>query len=151
MNPTFICRRTWHMLIYFDELISLSVILKDRRYHSKNEQERIEFLTIYLKGYKIKGILKMKEAKVMQYDVKIQNRLKRIEGQIKGILRMMDDEKECKDVITQLTAARSAMDRTIGVIVSSNLIDCIQQADGEEAKTQEEIVKEAVDLLVKSR
>ncbi|HEY4579343.1 MAG TPA: metal-sensitive transcriptional regulator [Savagea sp.] len=87
----------------------------------------------------------------MQYDVKIQNRLKRIEGQIKGILRMMDDEKECKDVITQLTAARSAMDRTIGVIVSSNLIDCIQQADGEEAKTQEEIVKEAVDLLVKSR
>lgn len=87
----------------------------------------------------------------MQYDVKIQNRLKRIEGQIKGILRMMDDEKECKDVITQLTAARSAMDRTIGVIVSSNLIDCIQHADGEEAKTQEEIVKEAVDLLVKSR
>ncbi|MBF4501534.1 metal-sensitive transcriptional regulator [Savagea sp. SN6] len=85
------------------------------------------------------------------YDAKIRNRLKRVEGQIKGILRMMDEQKECKDVVTQLTAARSAIDRTIGVIVSSNLIDCIQQTDGEEPKTQEEIVQEAVDLLVKSR
>ncbi len=85
------------------------------------------------------------------YDAKIRNRLKRVEGQIKGILRMMEEQKECKDVVTQLTAARSAIDRTIGVIVSSNLIDCIQQTDGEEPKTQEEIVQEAVDLLVKSR
>ncbi|MFD0942218.1 metal-sensitive transcriptional regulator [Savagea faecisuis] len=85
------------------------------------------------------------------YDAKIRNRLKRVEGQIKGILRMMEEQKECKDVVTQLTAARSAIDRTIGVIVSSNLIDCIQQTDSEEPKTQEEIVQEAVDLLVKSR
>ena len=87
----------------------------------------------------------------MEYDAKIRNRLKRVEGQIKGIIRMVDSNEECKDVITQLSAARSALDRTIGVIVSSNIIDCIQQTEGSEEKTQEEIVQEAVDLLVKSR
>ena len=87
----------------------------------------------------------------MEYDDKVKNRLKRIEGQIKGILRMMDEGKDCKDVITQLSASRSAIDRTIGVIVSSNLIECIQQMDENEIRTQEDIVKEAVELLVKSR
>ena len=87
----------------------------------------------------------------MEYDDKMKNRLKRIEGQIKGILRMMDDNKDCKEVITQLSASRSAIDRTIGVIVSSNLIECIQQMDESDPRTQEDIVKEAVELLVKSR
>lgn len=87
----------------------------------------------------------------MEYDQKVKNRLKRIEGQIKGILRMMEENKDCKDVITQLSASRSAIDRTIGVIVSTNLIECIQNIDGTEQRTEEDIVKEAVDLLVKSR
>ncbi|MFS0576878.1 metal-sensitive transcriptional regulator [Sporosarcina sp. 179-K 3D1 HS] len=87
----------------------------------------------------------------MEYSDQVKNRLKRIEGQIKGILRMMEENKDCKDVITQLSASRSAIDRTIGVIVSSNLISCIQNMDEADARTQEDIVKEAVDLLVKSR
>lgn len=87
----------------------------------------------------------------MDYDNKTKNRLKRIEGQIKGILRMMEEGQECKDVVTQLSAARSAMDRTIGVIVSANLIQCMEEMDGMDARTQEDVIKEAVDLLVKSR
>ena len=39
----------------------------------------------------------------MEYDAKIRNRLKRVEGQIKGIIRMVDSNEECKDVITQLS------------------------------------------------
>lgn len=87
----------------------------------------------------------------VEYDDKVKNRLKRIEGQVKGVLRMMEEGKDCKDVITQLSASRSAIDRTIGVIVSANLVECIQQMDENETRTQEDIVKEAVDLLVKSR
>lgn len=85
----------------------------------------------------------------MIYDQKVKNRLKRVEGQIKGVLRMMEDEKDCKDIVTQLSAARSAIDRTIGVIVSSNLITCIQNE--ELSNDKEELLKEAVDLFVKSR
>lgn len=87
----------------------------------------------------------------MQYDDKVVNRLKRIEGQIKGILRMIEEGKDCKEVVTQLSASRSAIDRTIGVIVSSNIISCMQNVDEDNPMTQEEIVKEAVNLLVKSR
>ncbi|MEH7385919.1 metal-sensitive transcriptional regulator [Bacillus sp. JJ1521] len=86
----------------------------------------------------------------MDYDEKTKNRVKRIEGQLRGILRMMEENKDCKDVITQLSAARTAIDRTIGVIVSSNLISCVQDAE-EKGENTEKFVKEAVELLVKSR
>lgn len=88
----------------------------------------------------------------MNYHDQIKNRVKRIEGQVRGILRMMDENKDCKEVITQLSAARTAIDRTIGVIVSSNLVECVQKAnDNPREKSMEELVKDAVDLLVKSR
>ncbi|WP_040287684.1 metal-sensitive transcriptional regulator [Sporosarcina koreensis] len=88
----------------------------------------------------------------MEYDAKVVNRLKRIEGQIRGVLRMIEAGDDCRDVVTQLSASRSAIDRTIGVIVSSNLIACMegQELSGS-PEDKEALVKEAVDLLVKSR
>ncbi|WP_019153185.1 metal-sensitive transcriptional regulator [Robertmurraya massiliosenegalensis] len=87
----------------------------------------------------------------MEYNDQMKNRVKRIEGQVRGILRMMEKNKDCKEVITQLSATRTAIDRTIGVIVSTNLVECVQNAEHQEEKSMEEIVKEAVELLVKSR
>ncbi|OIK15867.1 cytoplasmic protein [Bacillus sp. MUM 116] len=87
----------------------------------------------------------------MDYNDQIKNRVKRIEGQLRGILRMMEENKDCKEVITQLSAARTAIDRTIGVIVSSNLVDCVEKANNQGEKNMEKLVKEAVNLLVKSR
>ncbi|WP_442600292.1 metal-sensitive transcriptional regulator [Neobacillus sp. D3-1R] len=87
----------------------------------------------------------------MDYNDQIKNRLKRIEGQLRGIIRMMEDNKDCKDVITQLTAARTAIDRTIGVVVSSNIVDCVRKADDSGEKDSEQLLKEAINLLVKSR
>ena len=86
----------------------------------------------------------------MNYDKKVQNRLKRIEGQLRGILNMMEEEKDCHEVITQLSAVRSGIDRTIGVIVSENLVKCVQEAqmNGEDIQSS---VEDAVKLLVKSR
>jgi DNA-binding FrmR family transcriptional regulator len=86
----------------------------------------------------------------MDYNNQMKNRVKRIEGQLRGILRMMDENKDCKEVITQLSATRTAIDRTIGVIVSSNLVECVQKAN-ERGESAEELVQEAVNLLVKSR
>jgi DNA-binding FrmR family transcriptional regulator len=66
----------------------------------------------------------------------------------------MGENKDCKDFVTQLSASRTAIDRTIGVIVSSNLssnlVECVREANetGQEAG---EMVKEAVNLLIKSR
>jgi len=87
----------------------------------------------------------------MEYNDQIKNRVKRIEGQLRGILKMMEENKDCKEVITQLSAARTGIDRTIGVIVSSNLVECVRQAEEGGKQNTEAFVKEAVDLLVRSR
>ena len=92
----------------------------------------------------------LKGGTTMDYNNQMKNRVKRIEGQLRGILRMMDENKDCKEVITQLSATRTAIDRTIGVIVSSNLVECVQKAN-ERGESAEELVQEAVNLLVKSR
>ncbi|ELK45162.1 metal-sensing transcriptional repressor, partial [Halobacillus sp. BAB-2008] len=57
----------------------------------------------------------------MEYNTAMKNRVKRLEGQLRGVLKMMEENKDCKDVITQLSASRSAIDRAIGLVVSSNL------------------------------
>ena len=86
----------------------------------------------------------------MEYDDKIKNRIKRLEGQLRGALRMMEEGSDCQDVITQLSASRTAIDRAIGVIVSENLIECVLEAE-ENGENTDDKVKEAVNLLVKSR
>lgn len=86
----------------------------------------------------------------MEYNDQMKNRVKRIEGQLRGILKMMEEGNDCKDVITQMSAARTAMDRTMGVVVSSNLVACVKRAE-EEGEDTAEYVNQAVNLLVKSR
>lgn len=86
----------------------------------------------------------------MNYDKQTLNRMKRIEGQVKGIIKMMEEEKDCKDIVVQMSAVRSAIDRAIGVVVSTNLEQCVRRQieEGEETDT---LIQEAVNMLVKSR
>ncbi|WP_158738586.1 metal-sensitive transcriptional regulator [Alteribacillus sp. YIM 98480] len=86
----------------------------------------------------------------MDYNDQVKNRLKRIEGQVRGVLKMMDEGKECQDIVSQMSAVRSALDRTIGVVVSENLEQCVRQQI-ERGEDTEDTIKEAVSLLVKSR
>ena len=86
----------------------------------------------------------------MEYNDQMKNRIKRMEGQLRGILKMMEEDKDCRAVITQLSAVRSAVDRTIGVIVSSNLVECVLEAEKNGEQT-DVLIKDAVNLLVKSR
>lgn len=86
----------------------------------------------------------------MEYDKQTKNRLKRVEGQIRGILRMMEEQQECDNVINQLSAVCSAVNHTIGVIVTENLKMCLQNQKEDDSNT-DELVKEAIKLLVKSR
>lgn len=86
----------------------------------------------------------------MQYDKKLVNRMKRIEGQVRGLINMMEEEKDCREVVTQMTAARSALDRTAALIVAQNLEQCIID-EAKAGESREDIINEAVQLLVKSR
>ncbi|KGX89298.1 hypothetical protein N781_09380 [Pontibacillus halophilus JSM 076056 = DSM 19796] len=83
----------------------------------------------------------------MNYDAKMKNRLKRMEGQVRGLLNMMEEEKDCREVVTQMSAVRTALDRAMATVVSENLQQCL--ANDEDHR--EEAVQEAVRLLVRSR
>ena len=79
------------------------------------------------------------------YDDKIKNRLKRADGQLQGVLRMMNDSKDCLDVVTQLSAVCSSLDNLIGVIVAENLKACmLDDSDGKEEK-----IERAIHMIVK--
>jgi DNA-binding FrmR family transcriptional regulator len=86
----------------------------------------------------------------MNYDDDVKRRLKRIEGQARGVLGMMEENKHCKDVVAQLSAIRSATDKAIAYIVAVNLEQCLVE-QLEQGKETGQVVKEAVDLLIKSR
>ncbi|MFS1511282.1 metal-sensitive transcriptional regulator [Chengkuizengella sp. SCS-71B] len=86
----------------------------------------------------------------MEYGEDVKRRLKRLEGQVRGVLNMMEEEKPCKDVVSQLSAVRSAADKAIAYVVAVNLENCILE-EQEKGNDTSKLVKEAVDLLVKSR
>ena len=55
----------------------------------------------------------------------ILKRLKRVEGQVRGIIRMVEEEKGCIDIITQVTAAKSALNMAGSLILKKYCKDCI--------------------------
>ena len=85
------------------------------------------------------------------YDKAIVNWINRLQGQINGALKMIEEGKDCKDVVTQLSAAKSALNRTMNVIVSENLVECVKETMNNPDEDTDELVKEAVELLNKSR
>lgn len=54
-------------------------------------------------------------------------RLRRAQGQIGGVIQMIEDGRDCKDIITQLAAAARALDRAGFKIIATGLQQCIQQ------------------------
>jgi DNA-binding FrmR family transcriptional regulator len=64
----------------------------------------------------------------------ITNRLKRVEGQIRGLQRMVQEERDCEAILTQLMAARAALDR-VGLLVAEGFVqECILSAEGDLAR-----------------
>lgn len=64
----------------------------------------------------------------------IKDRLRRIEGQIRGIYRMVDERRPCVDIITQVVAARAALDRVSEAIIGSHVEECLATMEPEEAR-----------------
>ncbi len=86
----------------------------------------------------------------MIYDENVTRRLKRLEGQIRGVLKMMDEGKDCKEVVAQLSAVRNASDTALAYIVAMNLEHCILE-DIEQGAESRERIQSAVQLLIKTR
>ncbi|MBG6191583.1 DNA-binding FrmR family transcriptional regulator [Arthrobacter sp. CAN_A212] len=64
------------------------------------------------------------------------NRLKRAQGQLAAVTRMLEDGKDCKDVITQLAAVSKALDRAGFAIIATGLEQCLTSEDATMDKKQ---------------
>jgi DNA-binding FrmR family transcriptional regulator len=58
------------------------------------------------------------------------NRIKRAQGQLAGVLRMLEEGRECEDVVTQLAAVSKALDRAGFSIVATGLRQCLDSGGG---------------------
>lgn len=85
---------------------------------------------------------------------KVLNRLRRIEGQVRGISRMIEDDKYCIDILTQISAVSTALDRVGLKILDGHVRGCVRDAmvTGEkegEAKTSE--LMDAVERFTRTK
>jgi len=76
----------------------------------------------------------------------IQMRLRRIEGQIRGIIGMLADGKSCEQVVTQMLAARAAMDGVATEVLKCHITEALSEETSPESRAA---VLRAVSLLAK--
>ncbi|GAB2933349.1 metal-sensitive transcriptional regulator [Streptomyces heilongjiangensis] len=68
------------------------------------------------------------------------NRLRRAQGQISGVIRMIEEGRDCEDVVTQLAAASRALDRAGFAIIATGLQQCL--TDSEKNQRSEETTEQ---------
>jgi DNA-binding FrmR family transcriptional regulator len=77
---------------------------------------------------------------------RILNRLKRLEGQVRGLQTMVESGKDCDAVLTQVMAAKSALNQVGLMIIGHAMKDCLLSG---EARTRDEVVDEALAVLLR--
>ena len=83
---------------------------------------------------------------------KLLNRLNRIEGQVRGISRMVDDDRYCIDVLTQIQAVRAALAKVESEMLKAHLDHCIESAIvSGDTEQQRQKASELITLLERTR
>lgn len=79
---------------------------------------------------------------------KVLNRLSRIEGQVRGIGRMVEDDRYCVDLLTQLQAVRAALTRVESEVLKDHLDHCVMEAmTGDDMAERKAKAGELIELL----
>jgi DNA-binding FrmR family transcriptional regulator len=82
---------------------------------------------------------------------KLQNRLRRIEGQVRGLQRMVDEEAYCVDVLTQISSVVSALERFGTILLKDHVEHCVRESieKGEDADEKIEELTTAVERFLR--
>jgi DNA-binding FrmR family transcriptional regulator len=82
---------------------------------------------------------------------KLLNRLSRVEGQVRGITRMVDEDRYCIDILTQLQAVRAALVRVETELLKDHIDHCVEAAVASgDAGEQRQKANELIELLQRS-
>ncbi len=82
---------------------------------------------------------------------KVQNRLRRIEGQVRGLQRMVDEEVYCVDVLTQISSAIAALEKVGTILLKDHVEHCVRESieKGEGADEKIEELTAAVERFLR--
>jgi DNA-binding FrmR family transcriptional regulator len=69
------------------------------------------------------------------------NRLRRVEGQARGLQRMIEEGRPCDEIFTQLAATKAALDRVGVLIISLKMRDCLEEEVGGDIGSREAVEK----------
>ena len=83
-------------------------------------------------------------------DPKVVKRLKNIEGQVRGILRMVEEEKYCIDIMNQISAARAALNSVGMVILKRHIETCVSNAIETGGTERTQIIDELMQVISKN-
>jgi len=78
---------------------------------------------------------------------RVLNRLRRIEGQVRGLQRMIDEGKDCESVLNQLAAVKSALDRVGIFLISHRMKECLTQDS--RTDVNEDAMEQAFEIFLK--
>lgn len=76
-------------------------------------------------------------------------RLRRIEGQVRGISRMVEEEKYCIDILTQVSAATKALQSLALLLLDDHMAHCVVDAARQGGAEQEQKLKEASEAIAR--
>ena len=79
----------------------------------------------------------------------LQKRLRRIEGQVRGVQGMVEDERYCIDVLTQISAIQAALDKVALGLLDDHARHCVMGAEGDEQADKTDELMAAVGRLMR--
>ncbi len=82
---------------------------------------------------------------------KLQNRLRRIEGQVRGVQRMIEEEAYCVDILTQISSYIAASEKVASLVLRDHMDHCVREAVRDGSKADEKVAElaEAVERFIK--
>ena len=88
----------------------------------------------------------------MKHNPKLLTRLRRIEGQVRGVARMVEEERYCIDILNQTMAIKAALGRVEQEVLKDHAAHCIRQAvESGDAKNQAKKFAELVELISRGK
>lgn len=78
------------------------------------------------------------------------NRLKRIEGQVRGVQNMLNEERECREILQQLTAIRSAVLSVSSALLENYMSDCFLNLEGKSTQERQSLMEDMLNMINKA-
>ncbi len=79
----------------------------------------------------------------------LQNRLRRIEGQVRGVQKMLDEERQCEEIVQQLASIRSAVHGAMIHFLQEQARDCLYSPQTQDVRDQEKVMADLIGMLGK--